>query len=85
MRRTGKRHPTERAIVLRREKRTRAMSNISVRKENGTAPSQTARVEPRWEPMRMMRDLLGWDPFRETAPFLSRPLPRRLHAQGLGA
>jgi len=40
------------------------MSNITVRnKENGGAPS---RIE--WEPARLMRDLLRWDPFREMAP-----------------
>jgi HSP20 family protein len=46
------------------------MANISVRKENGNKPVPTAAIEPRWEPFRMMRDLLGWDPFREITPFV---------------
>src|SRR5262249_14640241 len=45
------------------------MSNVIVRKENekSLAPSW----ESRWEPFRMMRDLLGWDPFREMATFVA--------------
>jgi len=45
------------------------MANIAVRKDNGNKP-QIATAEPRWEPMRVMRDLLGWDPFREMAPYV---------------
>jgi HSP20 family protein len=45
------------------------MANISVRRENGNKPAPLATTEPRWEPFRVMRDLLGWDPFREMAPF----------------
>ena len=43
------------------------MSNITVRKENGNRPVPMARE---WEPARIMRSLLGWDPFREMTPFL---------------
>ena len=39
------------------------MSDI-VKKNGGT---QSQALEP-WNPMRMMRDLLSWDPFREMAP-----------------
>jgi HSP20 family protein len=46
------------------------MANISVRKENGNKAAQLATSEPRWEPFRMMRDLLGWDPFREITPYV---------------
>ena len=45
------------------------MANIAVRKENGNNPALAAH-EPRWEPFRLMRDLMGWDPFREIAPFV---------------
>ena len=45
------------------------MADIVVRKENGNRPAALA-TEPRWEPFRMMRDLIGWDPFREMAPFV---------------
>lgn len=48
------------------------MANISIRRDNGNAPIQPARVEPRFEPFRMMRDLLGWDPFREMAPYVAQ-------------
>ena len=40
------------------------MSNISVRKENGGF--STAQRE--WDPIRLARDFLRWDPFREMAP-----------------
>jgi HSP20 family protein len=45
------------------------MSNITVRKENGNKPATLATLEQRWEPFRLMRDLMGWDPFREMTPF----------------
>lgn len=40
------------------------MANITVRKQNGGT------IQPRteWEPARLMRDLLRWDPFREMMP-----------------
>jgi len=43
------------------------MSNITVRKENGNRP--TGSLVREWEPARIMRSLLGWDPFREMAPY----------------
>jgi HSP20 family protein len=46
------------------------MADIAVRRENGNKPSTIATWEPRWEPSRMMRDVFGWDPFREMAPFV---------------
>jgi HSP20 family protein len=42
------------------------MSNISVKKDNGSA--LPARMTE-WDPFRAARDLLRWDPFREMAPF----------------
>jgi HSP20 family protein len=41
------------------------MSNIVPRKENTGA---VARPQNEWEPIRMMRDFFGWDPFREMLP-----------------
>jgi HSP20 family protein len=44
------------------------MSLLTVRRNAGSmmpTPSQD------WEPLRMMRDLLRWDPFREMTPFFS--------------
>jgi HSP20 family protein len=46
------------------------MSNIAVRKENGNKTMPLATSQPSWEPFRVMRDLMGWDPFREMAPFV---------------
>jgi HSP20 family protein len=43
------------------------MANIDVRKTDQPR-TQTSR-EREWEPARLMRSLLGWDPFREMAPF----------------
>ena len=51
------------------------MGNITVRKENGNVPAHAAaltREQLRAEPFRMMRDLMGWDPFGEMAPFVSQ-------------
>jgi hypothetical protein len=46
------------------------MANVTVRKDNENRPAAPASSwEGRWEPFRMMRDLMGWDPFREMAPF----------------
>lgn len=43
------------------------MSNIAIRKnEQAAVPTTTARE---WDPGRLMRSILGWDPFREMAPF----------------
>jgi len=43
------------------------MANIAVQKDNGNKPA-TMPVEQRWEPLRLIRDLMGWDPFREMSP-----------------
>lgn len=53
--------------------------SITVRKENpnrpvpaaARGPSAEAPIAPEWEPMRMMRTLLNWDPFREMAPYFN--------------
>ena len=45
------------------------MADIAVRKENGNKPAPLATWEPRFEPFRVMRDLLNWDPFREMTPY----------------
>lgn len=44
------------------------MPNISVQKD---APQRVVRE---WEGSRLMRNLLGWDPFREMAPYAPSPL-----------
>jgi len=43
------------------------MSNVIVRKENGNRPATALARD--WEPARLMRSLLGWDPFREMTPY----------------
>jgi HSP20 family protein len=46
------------------------MANITVRRDN--EPKMLAPLpmwEPRFEPFRMMRELMGWDPFREMTAF----------------
>jgi HSP20 family protein len=45
------------------------MSNISIRKQNGDKPAVAPPAESSWDPWRMMRTLLSWDPFHEIAPF----------------
>jgi HSP20 family protein len=49
------------------------MADIAVRKDNGNRP---ASIVPAWEPRselsRVMRDLMGWDPFREMTPFIAQ-------------
>jgi len=49
------------------------MAAITVRRESEAKPAVVPR-EPRWEPFRMMNDLMAWDPFREMVPFI-QPLP----------
>jgi HSP20 family protein len=44
------------------------MANIDVRKSQ-QPQQQIERREREWEPARLMRSLLGFDPFREMAPF----------------
>jgi HSP20 family protein len=51
------------------------MADIAVRKENGNRPATITPFESRWEPFRMMRDLMGWDPFREMTPYIPQALP----------
>jgi HSP20 family protein len=48
------------------------MSEIAVRKRNGGETfGSLARRE--WEPYRLVREMFGWDPFREIAPLLPAP------------
>jgi HSP20 family protein len=42
------------------------MSNIMVQRKNGGEGSTMARTS--LEPLRLMRDLLGWDPFQQMTP-----------------
>jgi HSP20 family protein len=44
------------------------MANIIRRNEN-------VMPEVGWEPLRVMRDLIGWDPFAEMLPSLTRQMP----------
>lgn len=46
------------------------MANIEVRRDNGNKPTAVATPEPRWEPFRLMREMLGWDPFQEIRPLV---------------
>lgn len=50
------------------------MANVTVRRDNENRPTALAR-EPalRFDPFRSMLDLMGWDPFRELAPFATQP------------
>ena len=43
------------------------MANITVRRKNG-GEVVPATAQREWEPLRMMRDFFGWDPFREMIP-----------------
>jgi HSP20 family protein len=50
------------------------MATISVRKENESRSAPLARpFEPRWDPFRVIRDMVGWDPFREMTPYIPAP------------
>jgi len=49
------------------------MASITVQRKNGGQSESIARRE--WEPFRVMRDLLRWDPFHEMAPILSNEIP----------
>lgn len=42
------------------------MANLTVRQ----SPSQPAPVTAGWEPLRLMREMIRWDPFREMMPLL---------------
>lgn len=48
------------------------MANIAVQKENGGKPVPAA--PPReWDPFRVMREMMRWDPFTEILPAGSQP------------
>lgn len=46
------------------------MADITVRKRNG-GEMQVPALRREFEPFRLMREMLGWDPFREIAPLIS--------------
>jgi HSP20 family protein len=50
------------------------MSDIAVRKQNGGEALGTL-LRRDIEPFRLMREMLGWDPFREITPLLSSSVP----------
>ncbi len=56
------------------------MGNITVRRDNGNRPAMLANVEPRWEPFRLMRDLMGWDPFSEMTPYMPQAAAGFVHS-----
>lgn len=51
------------------------MANIAVRKDTENRPAPTRSAQQIWEPFRSMRQLMGWDPFREIEmmPLLTEP------------
>jgi HSP20 family protein len=64
-----------RARRERRERRERTgemiMSDIQVKKNGPQQPLASAPIAPAqaWEPSRWLTQMMGWDPFREMAPF----------------
>jgi HSP20 family protein len=50
------------------------MSEIAVRKQNGGEALGT-QLRRDFEPFRLVREMFGWDPFREIAPLLSSAIP----------
>lgn len=46
------------------------MANITIRREGGQGQGLPAR-RMEMDPFRWMRDMMGWDPFREMAPLLA--------------
>ena len=49
------------------------MANITVRKDDGNRPTTVQTIPAhQWEPMRVLRDLMGWDPFGEMSPLVQR-------------
>lgn len=49
------------------------MANIEIRK-NGETTAKPAPAREHFSPFRMMRELMGWDPFREMMPIFPEPL-----------
>jgi HSP20 family protein len=49
------------------------MSDIAVKNRNGGEGTTMARRE--LEPFRLMREMLGWDPFREMSPLINTGAP----------
>lgn len=49
------------------------MADIAVQKKNAGEGSSVARRD--WDPLRVMREMLRWDPFREMAPVPSLEIP----------
>lgn len=45
------------------------MSNLPIRTENKSQKPAPTNGSGLWNPSRLMRELLGWDPFREMEPF----------------
>jgi HSP20 family protein len=45
------------------------MANIEVRKDGGQSAAIARKPERHWDPLRYMRDLMSWDPFREMMPY----------------
>jgi HSP20 family protein len=51
------------------------MAEIAVRNRNGGEALGSTVARREWEPFRLMRDMLGWDPFREISPLVSVAVP----------
>jgi HSP20 family protein len=49
------------------------MANVAVQKRDAGEAGTIARRE--WDPVRLMREMLRWDPFREMSPALSVEVP----------
>ncbi len=47
------------------------MADIAVNKESAVKPAPTAIAREAWEPFRMLRELMRWDPFAEMTPTLA--------------
>ena len=44
------------------------MGEIAIQKKNNGRENQVTPARPEWEPFRLMRDMLRWDPFQEMRP-----------------
>lgn len=49
------------------------MANVAVQKKDGGETAAVARCD--WDPFRVMREMLRWDPFREIAPAFTVEVP----------